>query len=156
MICLGRILQLITDFDDPDVDCRRSHGSEQGVRASHSAPILQYRIKTVETRRTHPDIVKRLKRAEGHLRGIVAMLEDGRACLGVAQQLQAVESAIGNANKALVHEHIEPVSGKVCAQHHPQCGGDGFGAFSANAPCLSATVMALVGAYLGWHGLQAL
>jgi DNA-binding FrmR family transcriptional regulator len=55
----------------------------------------------------HPEIVKRLKRAEGHLRSIVAMLEEGRDCLEVAQQLQAVESAITNAKKTLVHDHID-------------------------------------------------
>ena len=56
---------------------------------------------------SHPEIVKRLKRAEGHLRSIVAMLEEGRECLDVAQQLQAVESAITNAKKTLVHDHID-------------------------------------------------
>ena len=55
----------------------------------------------------HTDIVKRLKRAEGHLRSIVTMLEEGRDCLDVAQQLQAVESALTNAKKALVHQHID-------------------------------------------------
>ena len=40
---------------------------------------------------THPDIVKRLKRAEGHLRGIIEMIETGRPCLDIAQQMQAVE-----------------------------------------------------------------
>ncbi|KAB7594488.1 metal-sensing transcriptional repressor [Verminephrobacter eiseniae] len=56
---------------------------------------------------SHPDIIKRLKRAEGHLKGIIAMLEAERSCLEIAQQLQAVESALGNAKKALVHDHIE-------------------------------------------------
>lgn len=56
---------------------------------------------------THVDIVKRLKRAEGHLRSIVAMIEEGRECLDIAQQLQAVESAVANAKKALVHDHID-------------------------------------------------
>ena len=55
----------------------------------------------------HPDIVKRLRKAEGHLRGIVVMLEEGRGCLELAQQLQAVERAIANAKKALVHDHID-------------------------------------------------
>ena len=56
---------------------------------------------------SHPEIVKRRRRAEGHLRSIVAMLEEGRECLDVAQQLQAVESAITNAKKTLVHDHID-------------------------------------------------
>lgn len=59
------------------------------------------------THTSHPDIIKRLKRAEGHLRGIITMIEEGRACLDIAQQLQAVEGAIINAKKTLVHDHIE-------------------------------------------------
>ena len=55
---------------------------------------------------SHPDIIKRLKRAEGHLKSIIVMLEEGRGCLDIAQQLQAVENAIGNAKKTLVHDHI--------------------------------------------------
>lgn len=55
---------------------------------------------------SHPDIIKRLKRAEGHLKKIILMMEEGRGCLDIAQQLQAVESAITNAKKTLVHDHI--------------------------------------------------
>ncbi|MDC7715929.1 metal-sensing transcriptional repressor [Vogesella sp. DC21W] len=61
----------------------------------------------MSTHTSHPDIIKRLKRAEGHLRSIVTMLEEGRSCLEIAQQLQAVESAVTNAKKTLVHDHIE-------------------------------------------------
>lgn len=57
--------------------------------------------------RTHPEIVKRLKRAEGHLRSVVAMIEDGRSCLDIAQQLQAVEKAIGQAKKTLIEDHLD-------------------------------------------------
>lgn len=59
------------------------------------------------THTSHPDIIKRLKRAEGHLKSIIAMLEEERGCLDIAQQLQAVESAISNAKKVLVHDHID-------------------------------------------------
>ncbi len=56
---------------------------------------------------SHPDIIKRLKRAEGHLKSIITMLEEERGCLDIAQQLQAVENAVGNAKKTLVHDHID-------------------------------------------------
>lgn len=56
---------------------------------------------------SHPDIINRLKRAEGHLRSIIEMLETGRPCLEVAQQLQAVEKAVAQAKKALIHDHID-------------------------------------------------
>ena len=59
------------------------------------------------THTSHPDIIKRLKRAEGHLKSIITMLETDRGCLDIAQQLQAVENAISNAKKTLVHDHID-------------------------------------------------
>jgi hypothetical protein NreA len=59
------------------------------------------------THQHHPEIVKRLKRADGHLKTIIRMIEDGRSCVQLAQQLQAVESAIMNAKKALIHDHID-------------------------------------------------
>jgi len=56
---------------------------------------------------THSEIVKRLKRAEGHLRSIVDMIESGRGCLDIAQQLHAVEKAVANAKRTLIHDHID-------------------------------------------------
>lgn len=60
---------------------------------------------TIDT--THPDVLKRLNRAQGHLKSIIAMLEDGRGCLEIVQQLQAVEKAIVAAKKTLVHDHVD-------------------------------------------------
>lgn len=59
------------------------------------------------THHSHPDIIKRLKRADGHLKKIINMIDDGRPCLDVAQQLQAVYKAIGNAKGVFVQDHIE-------------------------------------------------
>lgn len=56
---------------------------------------------------THPAIVKRLRRAGGHLNGIVEMIEAGRPCIDIAQQLQAVEKAIAQAKKTLIHDHLD-------------------------------------------------
>jgi len=56
---------------------------------------------------SHPDIIKRLKRAGGHLNAVIAMIEDRRPCLDIAQQLHAVERAIGQAKKALIHDHLD-------------------------------------------------
>jgi hypothetical protein NreA len=53
----------------------------------------------------HPAIIKRLRRADGHLQKIIEMIGSGRSCLQIAQQLQAVEGAIENAKKALIHDH---------------------------------------------------
>lgn len=56
---------------------------------------------------SHPAIVKRLKRAEGHLHTVVAMIEEGRPCGEVAQQLAAVEAAIRQAKQTFIRDHID-------------------------------------------------
>ena len=60
-----------------------------------------------ETHGTHVNIVKRLKRADGHLRKTVTMIEEGRPCTDVAQQLQAVEAAIRQAKQIYIRDHID-------------------------------------------------
>lgn len=53
-----------------------------------------------------PEIAARLKRAQGHLAAVIDMLDAARPCLELAQQLHAVEKAIGNAKKQLIKDHI--------------------------------------------------
>lgn len=55
----------------------------------------------------HADIAKRLKRAEGHLRKVIAMIEEEKPCLDIAQQLHAVERAITQAKKTLIQDHLD-------------------------------------------------
>ena len=64
---------------------------------------------------SHPGVLKRLRRAHGHLASVISMIKEGRPCLDLAQQLYAVESAITNAKRELIHDHIE------------HCLGDGIG-----------------------------
>ncbi|MGB7756223.1 MAG: metal-sensing transcriptional repressor [Salinisphaera sp.] len=56
---------------------------------------------------SHPQIINRLKRAQGHLGRVVKMLEEEQGCLEIAQQLSAVENAIINAKRTLVHDHVD-------------------------------------------------
>lgn len=56
---------------------------------------------------THAEVVNRLKRAGGHLQTIIGMIEGGRDCLDVAQQLQAVVKAVEGAKSVLIHDHVE-------------------------------------------------
>ncbi|WP_103258219.1 metal-sensing transcriptional repressor [Tabrizicola aquatica] len=59
------------------------------------------------THASHPAIATRLKRAEGHLRRVIAMIEEGRPCLDLATQLHAVERALAEAKRAVIHDHID-------------------------------------------------
>jgi DNA-binding FrmR family transcriptional regulator len=57
--------------------------------------------------RTDQEVVRRLRRAEGHLRSTIAMIESGRPCVDLAQQLHAAEKAIAEAKRTLVHDHVD-------------------------------------------------
>jgi DNA-binding FrmR family transcriptional regulator len=48
------------------------------------------------------DIALRLKRAQGQLGGIIAMLEDGRSCQDIVTQMAAVSKAIDKAAFTLI------------------------------------------------------
>lgn len=56
---------------------------------------------------SHPALVRRLKRAGGHLRHVVEMIEAGKPCSDIAVQMQAVERAITAAKRTLIHDHID-------------------------------------------------
>jgi DNA-binding FrmR family transcriptional regulator len=56
---------------------------------------------------THPNIVKRLRRASGHLGSVIEMIEGARACIDIAQQLHAVEKALSEAKRTLIRDHLD-------------------------------------------------
>lgn len=49
--------------------------------------------------------INRLKRAEGQIRGIIKMLEDGRYCIDILNQMQAVKAAIARAESEILKGH---------------------------------------------------
>jgi DNA-binding FrmR family transcriptional regulator len=53
------------------------------------------------------DIVKRLRRAEGQIRGVIAMLEDGRDCADVVTQLAAVSRALDRAGFKVIASGLQ-------------------------------------------------
>ena len=52
------------------------------------------------------NIINRMKRAEGQMRDILAMMEDGKDCSDVVTQLSAVRSSIDRAMGIIVAENL--------------------------------------------------
>ena len=57
--------------------------------------------------KSHPAVTQRLRRANGHLLSIIDMIEKGRSCVDIAQQLHAVEKAVQQAKKTLIQDHLD-------------------------------------------------
>ncbi len=51
------------------------------------------------------DILKRLKRIEGQVRGIAGMVENERYCIDVLQQISAAQAALDKVALVLVDDH---------------------------------------------------
>src|SRR3954447_491255 len=52
-------------------------------------------------------LVKRLRRIEGQVRGIQKMVEDDRYCIDVLQQAAAVTAAMDKVALGLLNDHVE-------------------------------------------------
>ena len=50
-------------------------------------------------------LLKRLRRAEGQVRGIAAMVDDDRYCIDVLQQISAAQAALDKVALMLVDDH---------------------------------------------------
>jgi DNA-binding FrmR family transcriptional regulator len=53
-----------------------------------------------------PKLVSRLNRIEGQVRGITRMVTEGRYCVDVITQLQAVRAALAKVESAILQDHL--------------------------------------------------
>jgi DNA-binding FrmR family transcriptional regulator len=53
------------------------------------------------------DVIRRLKRMEGQVRGVLKMMEEGKGCKEVITQLSAVRSAADKAMAYIVASNLE-------------------------------------------------
>ena len=69
--------------------------------------------------REYKDLIKRLNRIEGQVRGLKRMLEEDRYCVDILTQVSAIQSALNSFNKELLGQHI-----KSCVVHDIREGKD--------------------------------
>lgn len=73
---------------------------ERNVRSEE----VKHKQRDVDERR---DLITRLSRIEGQVRGIRAMVEDDRYCVDIVTQVSAVQAALNGFNKELLARHIK-------------------------------------------------
>ncbi len=54
----------------------------------------------------HEDTLRRLKTIEGHLRGIIRMVQEDAYCIDIIRQIQAVEAALNKVSTQILEEHL--------------------------------------------------
>jgi DNA-binding FrmR family transcriptional regulator len=50
--------------------------------------------------------LRRLKTIEGHLRGVIRMVEEDAYCIDVIRQIQAVEAALNKVSSQILENHL--------------------------------------------------
>jgi len=56
--------------------------------------------------RANTPILNRLNRIEGQVRGVARMVEEGRYCIDVLNQLQAVKAALARVESQMLKDHL--------------------------------------------------
>ncbi|MDQ3701545.1 MAG: metal-sensitive transcriptional regulator [Chloroflexota bacterium] len=59
------------------------------------------------TAQQRTQILNRLKSVDGHLKGVIKMVDEDAYCMDVIKQLQAVQGAIGRVNVLLLQDHLQ-------------------------------------------------
>jgi DNA-binding FrmR family transcriptional regulator len=55
---------------------------------------------------TRKKTIRRLQIAEGHVRAITRMVENGDYCIDVIRQIRAVQSALSKASQVILEDHL--------------------------------------------------
>ncbi len=71
------------------------------------------------TEKEYKDLMNRLKRIEGQVRGIQGMLENNAYCTDILIQVSAVNAALNSFNKALLSNHLH-----TCVAENIRAGND--------------------------------
>ncbi|GAB4547861.1 MAG: metal-sensitive transcriptional regulator [Anaerolineales bacterium] len=52
------------------------------------------------------NVLRRLKTVEGHLRGVIRMVEEDAYCIDIIRQIQAIEAALNKVNSKILEDHL--------------------------------------------------
>lgn len=79
---------------------------------SMSYPLL-WEGMAMSVHKKSEDVLRRLSRVEGHIRGIAKMVQENRECPMILLQIAAVEAALSKITEIIVEDHIETCVAKA-------------------------------------------
>ena len=56
---------------------------------------------------SHKDNIVALRRIEGQVRGVQKMIEDGKYCIDILNQIHAVKGALGRVEEKILKKHFQ-------------------------------------------------
>ena len=99
-------------IQDQEIESEQEFVQEQGCA------MCSDRMKHREGKE-YKDLLTRLNRIEGQVRGVKKMVEEDRYCIDILTQVSAINSALNSFNKVLLANHI-----KSCVVEDIRSGND--------------------------------
>ena len=72
----------------------------------------------MSTHQKSKDIINRLARVEGHVRGITKMVQEDKDCPAILLQIAAVQSALSKISQMVLEDHVETCVAKAIKEGH--------------------------------------
>lgn len=91
---------------------------QESSKAEQDGPVCSHKTKE-RSEKEYRDLINRLSRIEGQVRGIRKMVEESAYCPDILIQVSAVNAALNSFNKVLMANHI-----KTCVADDIRAGKD--------------------------------
>lgn len=94
------------DISNKDISNREVSNKEMVMKelTKDEAKIVKHKKRNGTEKK---ELITRLSRIEGQVRGIKAMVEDDRYCVDILTQVSAIQAALNGFNKELLARHIK-------------------------------------------------
>lgn len=76
-----------------------------GHRFAHHVPCQP--DEAVMNTATHTEVVNRLRSVEGHVRGVLRMVEEDSPCIAILQQTQAIQGSLRQISLLILERHLD-------------------------------------------------
>ena len=63
-------------------------------------------IWNTEVNMENDNTIRRMKTIEGHLRGVIRMVEEDVYCIDIIRQIQAIEAALNKVSSRILEDHL--------------------------------------------------
>ncbi|MEE8886507.1 MAG: metal-sensing transcriptional repressor [Eubacteriales bacterium] len=86
--------------------CTEKSGAEKDTDEIVVPDCCRHKSKE-RSQKEYKDLVNRLSRIEGQVRGVRKMLDDNAYCIDIMRQVSAINAALNSFNKVLLTNHME-------------------------------------------------
>lgn len=80
---------------------------QKSIKEENKKPCCCMEKQKKRSEKEYSDLMNRLKRIEGQVRGIQGMLEKDAYCIDILTQVSAINAALNSFNKVLLANHME-------------------------------------------------